>query len=54
MSKKHLNIMTKSKLDLIYPVDELKINTWKLSDPGKYNKLIELIKKMSEKYLKNI
>ena len=45
MSKKYLNIMKKSKLDLIYPVDELNINTWKLWDPGKCHKLMELINK---------
>ena len=49
MSKKYLNIMKKSKLDLIYPVDELNINTWKLWDPGKCHKLIELIKIISKK-----
>ena len=43
--------MKKSKLDLIYPVDELNINTWKLWDPGKCHKLIELIKIISKKYL---
>ena len=52
MSKKYLNIMKKSKLDLIYPVDELNINTWKLWDPGKYHKLRELIKMISKKYPK--
>ena len=35
--------MKKSKLYLIYPIDELNIDTWKLWDPGKYHKLIELI-----------
>ena len=54
MSKKYLNIMKKSKLDLIYPVDELNINTWKLWDPGKYHKLIELIKIISKKYPNDI
>ena len=54
MSKKYLNIMKKSKLDLIYPVDELNINTWKLWDPGKCHKLIELIKIISKKYPNDI
>ena len=54
MSKKYLNIMKKSKLDLIYPVDEPNINTWKLWDPGKYHKLIELIKIISKKYPNDI
>ena len=44
--------MKKSKLDLIYPVDELNINTWKLWAPGKYHKLIELIKIISKKISK--
>ena len=46
--------MKKSKLDLIYPVDELEINTWTLWDPGKCHKLIKLIKIISKKYLNNI
>ena len=54
MSKKYLNIMKKSKLDLIYTVDELNINTWKLWGPGKYHKLIELIKIISKKYPNDI
>ena len=54
MSKKYLNFMKKSKLDLIYPVDELDINTWTLWDPGKYHKLIKLIKIISKKYLNDI
>ena len=43
-----------SKLDIIYPVDEPNINTWKLWDPGKYHKLIELIKIISKKYPNDI
>ena len=54
MSKKYLNFMKKSKLDLIYPEDELDINTWTLWDPGKYHKLIKLIKIISKKYLNDI
>ena len=54
LSKKYLNIMKKSKLDLIYPEDELDINTWTLWDPGKYHKLIKLIKIISKKYLNDI
>ena len=54
MSKIYLNIMKKSKLDLIYPEDELDINTWTLWDPGKYHKLIKLIKIISKKYLNDI
>ena len=46
--------MKKSKLDLIYPEDELDINTWTLWDPGKYHKLIKLIKIISKKYLNDI
>ena len=53
MSKKYLNIMKKSKLDLIYPEDELDIYTWTLWDPGKY-KLIKLIQIISTKYLNDI
>ena len=49
MSKKYLNIMKKSKLALIYPVDELDVNTWTLWDQGKYHKLIKLIKIISRK-----
>ena len=54
MSKKYLNIMKKSKLDLIYPEDELDINIWTIWDPGKYNKLIRLIKIISRKYSNDI
>ena len=54
MSKKYLNIMKKSKIDLIYPVNALNINTWTLWDPGKYHKLIKLIKIISKKYLSDI
>ena len=54
MSKKYLNIMKKSKLDLFYPVGELDINTLTLWDPGKCHKLIKLIKIISKKYLNNI
>ena len=54
LSKKNLNIIKKSKLDLIYPEDELDINTWTLWDPGKYHKLIKLIKIISKKYLNDI
>ena len=54
MSKKYLNIMKKSKLDLIYPEDEPDINTWTLWDPGKYHKFIKSIKKISKKYLNDI
>ena len=54
MSKIYLNIIKKSKLDLIYPEDELDINTWTLWDPGKYHKLIKLIKIISKKYLNDI
>ena len=54
MSKIYLNIMKKSKLDLIYPEDELDINTWTLWEPGKYHKLIKLIKIISKKYLNDI
>ena len=46
--------MKKSKLDLIYPVDELDMNTLTLWDPGKYHKLIKLIKIISKKYLNDI
>ena len=46
--------MKKSKLDLIYPEDELDINTWTLWDPGKYHKLIKSIKIISKKYLNDI
>ena len=54
MSKKYLIIMKKSKLALIYPVEELDVNTWTLWDPGKYRKLIKLIKIISKKYLNDI
>ena len=54
LSKKYLNIMKKIKLDLIYPEDELDINTWTLWEPGKYHKLIKLIKIISKKYLNDI
>ena len=54
LSKKYLNIMKKIKLDLIYPEDELDINTWTLWDPGRYHKLIKLIKIISKKYLNEI
>ena len=54
MSKKYLNIMKKSKLALIYQVDALDVNTWTLWDPGKYHKLIKLIKIISKKYLNDI
>ena len=54
MSKKYLNIMKKSKLDINYPVYELDINTWTLWDPEKCHKLIKLIKIISRKYLNNI
>ena len=49
MSKIYLNIMKKSKLALIYPVDALDVNTWTLWDQGKYHKLIKLIKIISRK-----
>ena len=54
MSKIYLNIMKKSKLDLIYPEDELDINTWTLWEPRKYHKLIKLIKIISKKILNDI
>ena len=54
LSKKYLNIIKKSKLDLIYPEDELDINTWTLWDPGRYHKLIKLIKIISKKFLNDI
>ena len=54
MSKKYLNIVKKSKLDLIYPVDGLDINTWTLWDPGKCHELIKLIKILSKKILNDI
>ena len=46
--------MKKCKLDLIYSVDELDVNTWTLWDPGKYRKLTKLIKIISKKYLNDI
>ena len=54
MSKKYLNIMKKSKLDLFYPVGELDINTLTLWDAGKYHKLIKFIKIISKRYLNDI
>ena len=54
LSKKNLNIIKKSKLDLIYPEDELDINTWTLWDPGRYHKLIKLSKIISKTVLNDI